>query len=175
MAEGHSYLYKEILPVGFLGLVDDIIGITEAGIKAQKLNVFLNLKTAEKSLQFGPTKCKTMIVGRNRKNEINSDLLVDKWTVEYHENLQTGEAELVEQYCGLTEIGQTEEQKYFGFVLSSTGDNMANIREVKKKSIGVVKSALDKLNSLNLQQYYFECSVIILNVMVRSSIIYASE
>ena len=35
MKEGHSYLYKEILPVGFLGLVDDIIGVTEAGIKAQ--------------------------------------------------------------------------------------------------------------------------------------------
>lgn len=75
----------------------------------------------------------------------------------------------------MTEIGQIKEQKYLGFVLSNTGDNMANIREVKKKSIGIVKSALDKLNSLNLKQYYFECSIIILNVMVRSSILYASE
>ena len=49
---GLSYLYKNILPVGFLGLVDDIVGVTEAGHKAQQLNAFMNLKTAEKRLQF---------------------------------------------------------------------------------------------------------------------------
>ena len=39
--EGHTYLYKNELPVGFLGLVDDIIGVTEAGINAQKMNAFI--------------------------------------------------------------------------------------------------------------------------------------
>ena len=175
MEEGHSYLYKGRLPVGFLGMVDDIVGITEAGFKAQKMNAFINLKTAEKCLQFGVTKCKSMIVGENVKNVINSDLMVDKWSVEYKDNLKTGEADLVEQHCGLTEIGNAQVQKYLGFVLSSTGDNMANINAIKKKSIGVVKSALNKLNSLHLKYYYFECSVIILNTMVRSSILYASE
>ena len=53
MKEGLSYLYKKTLPVGFLGLVDDIIGVSEAGVKAQMLNAFINTKTAEKSLQFG--------------------------------------------------------------------------------------------------------------------------
>ena len=48
MKAGHYYLYKDILPVGFLGLVDDIVGITEAGYKAQQLNTFINQKTAEK-------------------------------------------------------------------------------------------------------------------------------
>ena len=38
-----------------------------------------------------------------------------------------------------------------------------------------MKSALNTLNSMNLKNYYFECSVIILNVMLRSSILYASE
>ena len=133
MAAGHSYLYKDILPVGFLGLVDDILGVTEAGEKAQKLNSLINLKTAEKTLQFGPTKFKTMLVGKNSKNVINSGLLVDKWSANYEENVQTGEAELVEMYSGQTEIENVTEQKYLGFVLSSTGDNMANIREIKKK------------------------------------------
>ena len=64
VAAGHTYLYKDKLSLGFLGLVDDIIGVTEAGVKAQKMNTFINLKTAEKTLQFGPTKCKTMLVGR---------------------------------------------------------------------------------------------------------------
>ena len=175
LKEGHSYLYKEILPVGFLGLVDDIIGVTEAGIKAQEMNTFINMKTAEKCLQFGPTKCKSMLVGKDVSTVINSNLQVDNWSVKYVENVQTGEDDLNEKYCGLTEIEKTKEQKYLGFVLSSTGDNMANIRKMKNKSIGVIKSTLNKLNSLNLRKYYFECSVILLNVMVRSSILYASE
>ena len=33
MRVGHYYLYKDKLPVGFLGLVDDIVGITERGYK----------------------------------------------------------------------------------------------------------------------------------------------
>ena len=139
------------------------------------MNSFINLKTAEKTLQFGPTKCKTMIVGKNLKNVINSGLLVDKWSVNYVENIQTGEAELVESYTGQTEIENVTEQKYLGFVLSSTGDNMANIREIKKKSIGIVRTTITKLNSLNLKQYYFECSIIMMNVMIRSSILYASD
>jgi hypothetical protein len=175
ITEGYSYLYKEILPIGFLGLVDDIIGVTEAGIKAQKMNAFINMKTAEKSLQFGPSKCKSMLVGKNLSTVINSSLMVDNWSVQYVENMQTGEDDLKETYCGLTNIKKTSEQRYLGFVLSSTGDNMANIREIKKKSIGIVKSTLNKLNSLNLKRYYFECSIILLNAMVRSSILYASD
>ena len=163
------------MPVGFLGLVDDIIGITEAGIAAQKMNAFINIKTAEKKLQFGPTKCKTMLVGKKLENVINTELMVDEWSVKYVENKRTGDADLVEKYCGPTEIEQTCEQKYLGFVLSDTGDNMANIRVLKKKSIGVVRSTLNKLNSLKLKSYYFECALTLMNVMVRGSILYACE
>ena len=56
VAAGHGYLFKNKLPVAFLGLVDDIIGVSEAGVNAQKLNAFINIKTAEKTLQFGITK-----------------------------------------------------------------------------------------------------------------------
>ena len=37
VAAGHTYLYKDKLSLGFLGLVDDIKGVTEAGVKAQKI------------------------------------------------------------------------------------------------------------------------------------------
>jgi hypothetical protein len=151
--------------------------VTEAGIKAQEMNAFINIKTAEKGLQFGPTKCKSMIVGKDISTVINSNIMVDKWSVSYTENVTTGKDDLKEIYCGLTEVEKTANQKYLGFVLSNTftGDNMVNIGEIRNKLIGVVKSTLNKLNSLNLKKYYFECAVILLNVMVRSSILYASE
>ena len=51
--EGLGYRYKEELEVDILGLVDDIIAVSEAGHKAQMINTILNLKSAEKGLQFG--------------------------------------------------------------------------------------------------------------------------
>ena len=157
-------------------MVDDIVGVSEAGIKAQKMNSFINLKTAEKSLRFGVEKCKSMVIGSNNEvenenNISNNKLLVDQWSVKYEES-STGEAILTEHYLGQSEIESTKSQKYLGFVLSSTGDNMANINPIKKKAIGVVSN---KLHSLNLKFYYFGYSTIFLNVLVRSSILYASE
>ena len=50
---GYGYKYKDSLMVSLLGMVDDIIGVTEAGYKAKQMNKFINVKTAEKTLQFG--------------------------------------------------------------------------------------------------------------------------
>ena len=77
MEAGHHYLYKNLLPIGFLGLVDDIVGITEAGFKAQELNAYINVKTAEKRLQFGVKKCKSMLIGKTSDSVLNNNLQVD--------------------------------------------------------------------------------------------------
>jgi hypothetical protein len=175
MKAGYFYKYKDKLPIGFLGLVDDIVGITEVGYKAQQLNAFINLKTSEKSLQFGVKKCKSMLICKDGKSDLNSDIMVDSWVTSYEENIQTGEIKLIENFSGLTKIEQTRTQKYLGFIISSSGNNMANIDYIKKKSIGVMKKIFNKLNSLNLQVYYFECSMILLNVILRPSILYACE
>ena len=68
IAEGHCYLYKGILPVGFLALVDDIIGVTEAGMKAQMMNAFINTKTAEKNTSIRTNQMQ-IHVGRKRYRE----------------------------------------------------------------------------------------------------------
>ena len=52
---------------------------------------------------------------------------------------------------------------------------MANIRRVKNKSLGVIKTVFRKLESLNLKQYYFECAIILLKAIVRPSILYSCE
>ena len=172
---GIGYKYKNILPISMLGMVDDVIGITEAGFKAQQLNVILNVKTSEKGLQYGIKKCKSMMIGKNQESSIYSDLMVDSWSQEYVENVETGEGALVETYNGELPIGKTSEYKYLGFIISAKGDNMANISAMRKKSIGSIKTILHKLDILNLKEYYFECAVVFLNVMLRGSILYAAE
>ena len=53
---GLGYQYKDSLDISMLGLVDDIIGVTEAGYKAVQMNEIINLKSAEKGLQIGALK-----------------------------------------------------------------------------------------------------------------------
>ena len=72
-------------------------------------------------------------------------------------------------------IENTEEQRYLGFIISSIGDNMPNIKQMKNKSIGITKQIFNRLESLHLQKYYFECGLIFMNCMLRSSILYAAD
>ena len=67
------------------------------------------------------------------------------------------------------------EYKYLGFVLSSSADNMANIKSVKVKSFKTINSIFSKLKLLNLQKYHFECGILFMQTMLRTSILYASE
>ena len=160
--------------MGFLGLVDDIIGVTEAGVKAQMMNSFINVKTAEKYLQFGPKKCKSMLIGKDTENVVNNELMVDNWTIDYVKNSDTGEGDIVENYIGQVSFEKTNKHKYLGFVISNKGDNMANNSQLRKKSIGVVRKIINRLNSLYLLNYYFECSIILMNSMLRGTVLYAS-
>ena len=116
-----------------------------------------------------------MLIGKNSESIIDSVLMDDNWKIEYEDNSTTGEADLVETYSGQIAIKKTDEQKYLGFVLSSKGENMANINQIKKKSIGLVRKIINRLNSLNLKKYFFECAIILMNSMLRPSILYAAE
>ena len=171
---GYEYRYKESLPLAILGLVDDTIGVTEAGHKALMMNAFLNVKTAEKSLQFGVRKCKSMLVGKDAENIFNEKLVVDSWSKDYVGNGKSGE-ELVESYSGKIEIEKVTDYKYLGYTISNTGNNMQNIKIIKNKSIGTIRQIFHQLKSLKLGKYYFEVGLLFLNVMLRSTILYACE
>ena len=49
-SELEPYKYKGHVPLPILGMVDDIFLISESGHKAQRLNGFINAKTALKRL-----------------------------------------------------------------------------------------------------------------------------
>ena len=59
------YKSKGKLLVPLLGMVDDTIGVTEAGYKSAQFNAYLNVKSADKKKQFGIDKCNTMVVSKS--------------------------------------------------------------------------------------------------------------
>jgi hypothetical protein len=52
---------------------------------------------------------------------------------------------------------------------------MKNITEMKNKSVWIMNKIFNRLHSLNLRKYFFECGITFLNIMLRSSILYAAE
>ena len=80
------FRYKGYIPVPILGQIDDTIEVTEAGFKGGQMNSFMNVKTADKYLQFVHDKCKTMLVGKQTSTFHLPHLQVDTWKRKYEED-----------------------------------------------------------------------------------------
>ena len=89
-----------------------------------------------------------MIIGKSLENIHKNNLEVDKWEIVRKEENKTGRELFFEEFRGQVPIEKTEEQKYLGFVLSSKGNNMANINHMKNKSHGIIRTIFRKLESL---------------------------
>ena len=109
----YLYKYKGYVPISVLGMIDDVAGISESGIKAKQLNAFINVKAAEKGLQFGPDKCHTMNITRNNAHIVENDLFIDHWTEKHNK-----EDQLIDTFEGKLKMKNVSEQKYLGFIIS---------------------------------------------------------
>ena len=94
----YVYKYKGYVPISVLGMVDDVAGVSESGTKAQQLNVYINMKTAEKKLQFGPDKCHTLKIAQKKSVSVNSELYIDYWSEKHYKTDQ-----LIETFEGKSE------------------------------------------------------------------------
>ena len=59
---------------------------------------------------------------------------------------------ITDKYVGEVAIDEVNVYKFLGFMISSDGNNMANIKALKNKSIGIISNLLDKLDALKLKQ-----------------------
>ena len=66
-----------------------------------------------------------------------------------------------------------KEQKYLGFLISEDGSNIKNIIAKEKRAHGIKKQIQFLMK--NLGKYTFESSMIYLNSLLRSSILFAAE
>ena len=107
------YQYKNEVAIPILGMVDDILMVSEPGHKAVRMNAFINSKTAFKRLQFGPEKCFKLNIGNILEHK-NIDLYVDGWKIEEVQHLETGETYSSETFNGEQEIFEKSHEHYLG-------------------------------------------------------------
>ena len=171
LQEEPSYMYnfQGEVPIPLLGQVDDLIGVAEAGYKSSQLNSYINVKTADKDLQFGTDKCKVMLISKMNIQDFHKPkLTVDAWDLKHEKN-----GEMIEEFKGKVDIEEEDKLMYLGYMLSKRGDNMENINHKRNKCIGTEKQILKLIKPLG--PYTFECALIYLQSLIRNSILYASE
>ena len=81
--QGLLFRYKGIVPVPSLVLMDDNITVSEAGVTAEQVNIFMNENSAEKNCNSILKKCKFMKIGKNQNSSQSQTLEVDSWDVKY--------------------------------------------------------------------------------------------
>ena len=120
-------------------------------------------------------KCKAILVGKKSEKYHKSRLYVDSWKVSHKSvNIRGGQEKsgniLVEDFQGKVSMEFVNSYKYLGHWISNCNNDMVNIDKMKSKSIGIKRKIFNYLDSLSLGQYYFECSIILMNSLLRRSI-----
>ena len=169
----HLYLYKGEVGVPPLAMVDDLVCISECGIKSVLMNAFINAKTNAKKLQFGVSKCHKMHIGQKRS--FCPSLKIDNWDVKLVENLETGRKSPHDELIGDQIIEESESEKYLGDYITNLGRNDKNIEARRAKGIGIVKQIMAKLDSIVLGPFYFEVALILRGSNLLNGILTNSE
>ena len=149
------------VPVPLLGMVDYLIGVTEAGFKTTQINA----KTVKKYLQFGADKCKFMVVSKkNPEKYFIPALSMDSWELKHEEN-----GDITEKYTGKETMKEEDSLMYLGHGISKKGGNMLNIIHKRNKLIGTEKQILKITKELG--PYTFEGALIYIQSLIRTMVL----
>ena len=173
--EKYTYAYKGEVEIPPLGMVDDLICISECGHRTAMLNSFIRCKTNEKKLQFGGEKCKKLHVGNTREEYKCQDLSVDTWTEMEIRNEATGEFEFKDIDDGDYKLEEKSEEKYLGDIISTDGRNLKNIKARIGKGKGIVDKIFTILEGIPFGKQYFEVGIFLRSCLLVSSMIFNSE
>ena len=143
----HLFYFKGIVPIGPLGMVDDLLTISECGYKTSLMNQFINIKTGCKRLQFGTNKCIKMNIGKSESDTLCKDLHVGGWKVDAVTDQVTGKCTNREYFNGDEKMKVKQEQTYLGDLISSDGTHKKKVQERSNKGLGVINQIVNILES----------------------------
>ena len=165
----YTYMYKGEVEIPPLGMVDDLLCVSECGFKTAMLNSYINFKTNSKKLQFGVTKCKKIHIGKVCEDFKCQALSIDKWIEVETEN------DIEDKFVGDEIMEDSEDEKYLGDIISNDGRNIKNIKARVNKGTGIVTRIMNMLNGIPFGKYYFEVAVILRDSLLVSSVLCNSE
>ena len=136
-------MYNGCVAVPPLQMIDDVASFSPCSSQSIVTNAIINGKIESKKLEFGPTKCYNLHIG---KSEVYCDGL------KVHQN----------------SISKKNHETYLGDVISSSGSNLKNIEKRRNSGIGAVSQIVSTLSQVSLGHFYYEIALIFINSMLVS-------
>ena len=161
------------MPIGPLGMVDDLLTISECGYKTNLVNQYINFKTGTKRLQFGTSKCIKMHIGKS--DILCKDLHVGGWKVDVVTDPVTGKSTNSEYFNGYDNMKLKQGQTYLGDLLASDGTHTKNVQNRSNKGLGVINQIMQILESTYFGKYFFEIAMVLRRSLFLSSVLLNSE
>ena len=132
------YLYKNVISVPPLAMIDDILGITNCNEEAIELNSIVNVKIETKKLRLSEDKCYKIHISKNPKKDRKCEI-----------DLKVHDATMK----------SASEAKYLGDILNEEGKIDSTIEDRNQKGIGIVNQIWSVLNSISLGFYYLDIAM----------------
>ena len=171
----YTYKYKGEVDIPPLIMLDDLVCISECGLKTAMANTYIRFKTSSKKLQFGAEKCKKMHIGKSCDEYKCQPLYVDGWDEREVEVSETKELKMEDVCTGDEEMEMKDHEKYLGDIISKDGRNLKNVQARVNKGTGIVKNILNMLEGIPFGKFYFEVAIILRNSLLVSSVLFNSE
>ena len=144
------FIYKGGVYLPPLSMCDDVASISLCGVESIKTNAIINAKIESKKLEFGPTKCFNIHVGKKTE---------DCCSLKVH-NL---------------DMIRKDSEVYLGDVICSSGTNHKNISNKTNQGVGAVSQIFSMLHQVSLGHYYFDISLIMRDAILASKLVSSSE
>ena len=144
------YSYKGLVNIPPLSFVDDVLAVSECGIKSIEMNAYLNTQFEMLKQPLNCDKCKKLHMGK--KSSCCPTLKVHK------DNMQ-----------------EDTQEKYLGDIISDNFSNMKNIKSRVSASIGTISNIMNILREVSLGKFYFTIGLLLRKTIFLSKLLLNAE
>ena len=151
-----AYLYKNMVRILPLAMVDDINGISKCGLESIALNTYINTQIEMKKLRFhvpdkqGKSKCHKIHIGKHNKACP---------VLKVHDTI----------------MEEVTEDIYLGDVISQDGKNRKNVDKRISKGLGLITQIMNMMESMSFGKYYIEIALLLRESIFINGILNNSE
>ena len=146
----HLYMYKKVVGIPPLGMIDDVANVAECGVDSVMDNAYIVAKFEQLKLELNGSKCHQMHVG---KGDVNCP------TLKSHND----------------DMDVVLEEKYLGDIVTCDGKHSKNVKSRCSKCIGVMTDIINMVKVLCLGHHFFKVSVILRQAMFLSVMLLNAE
>ena len=118
------YKYKGVVETPSLGMIDDILTIQKCSTSTVRINAAVNAFIEEKKLTLSKKKCHRIHVEK-KKSKANTKCM----PLKIHDG----------------QMNDSEQEKYLGDLLNSSGTIRKTVEEMKAKGVGIVSEIIATL------------------------------